>query len=160
MLDNKKQNISVRMSNADLQRIKEIAKRMQVRDSDVFRFAVKNTLAKLAPLSDVQARGKDLVPVFADSGSELTSYFELDSSRLEKIINAGVDDPEYRVAREDIKLLAMAGVQESYAYMRLNQILKKQSNFQAVSNGLREYLLDKYLDGYTEKVAGEIKKTA
>jgi hypothetical protein len=160
MLDNKKQNISVRMNYSDLQRIKEIAKRMQVRDSDVFRFAVKNTLAKLAPLSDTEARGKDLVPVFADSGSELTSYFELDTARLEKIINAGVDDPDDRVAREDIELLAMAGVQESYVYMRLNQILKNQNHLQAVSGVLREYLLDKYIDGYGDKAVSEMKKSA
>lgn len=160
MLDNKKQNISVRMNCSDLQRIKEIAKRMQVRDSDVFRFAVKNTLAKLAPLSNTEARGKDLVPVFADSGSELTSYFELDTARLEKIINSGVNDPGERVAREDIELLAMAGVQESYVYMRLNQILKNQNHLQAASGVLREYLLDKYIDGYGDKAVSEMKKSA
>jgi hypothetical protein len=160
MLDNKKQNISVRMNSGDLQRIKEIAKRMHVRESDVFRFAVKNTLAKLAPLYDPQVRGKDLVPVFADSGSDLTSYFELDTACLEKIINSGVDDPDKRVAREDIELLAMAGIQDSYVYMRLNQIFRKQSGLQAVSGALREYLLDKYMDGSGGKEPDELKKSA
>ena len=63
MVDNKKQNVSVRMSSTDLKRIKDIAQRMNVRDSDVFRFAIKNTLAKLTPLNDSLVRGKDLLPV-------------------------------------------------------------------------------------------------
>lgn len=147
MVDNKKQNVSVRMSNSDLKRIKEIAQRINVRDSDVFRFAVKSTLTKLTPLNDEHVRGKDLLPVFLEGGSELASYFDLDTSRLERIINDGVDNPGKLVDREDIELLVMAGIQESYVYMRLKNLLQKQPEHQEVSRALREYLLEKYIGG-------------
>jgi len=160
MVDNRKQNVSVRMSSTDLRRIKDIALRMSVRDSDVFRFAIKSTLAKLTPLNDSLVRGKDLLPVFVGSGSELTSYFELDTLRLEKIINSGVDDPQKRVEHEDIELLAMVGIQENYVYMRLKQLLEKQPEQHAVNNALKEYLLEKYIGGLRGMEVGEVAKSA
>lgn len=159
-MENKKQNVSVRMSSTDLKRIKDIAQRMKVRDSDVFRYAIKNTLAKLTPLNDSLVRGKDLLPLFVDCGTELTNYFELDTSRLERIINSGVEDPEDMVDREDIDLLVMVGIQESYVYMRLKHLLQKQPDQQAVSSALREYLLEKYIGGFQAMEMGEVAKSA
>lgn len=145
MTDSRKQNVSVRMSAGDLRKLKEIAKRLHAKDSDVFRFAIKNTLAKLAPLHEDRIRGSDLVPVFMEYGPEITHYFELDANRLDEIINEGVEDPKKRVAREDIELLAMAGVQESYFLIKLKELANKHIDPHGVSSFLRDYLFEKYV---------------
>jgi len=114
----RKKAVSIRMSSSDVCKIKRLAKRLGVRDSDVIRFAVKSALAKLAPLQDPEVRGRNLVPVFVESGSELFHHFDLDAMRLESIINDDADD-ERRVDHEDIQLIAMSGVQPPYLRWRL-----------------------------------------
>ena len=149
-MDSKKQNVSVRLSASDLRRIKEIARRMHVRESDVFRFAVKTALARLMPLNDPHVMGRDLLPMFADCYGDLTRYFELDTSRLEMIINMGVNDPDQAVDRDDIELLVMAAVQENYALMRLNKLLGSEDDVRDLGQALKAYLLDKYVGNTTE----------
>src|SRR5262245_55703834 len=117
-MDNRKQAVSIRMNNADLARVKKLARRMGVRESDIIRFGVKVMLGKLAPLYDLQVRGKSLVPVFVESGTDIFRFFELDALRLDSIINEGADD-QARVEHEDIQLIAMSGIQRSYARLRL-----------------------------------------
>ena len=41
MVDSRKQAISIRMNGADVRKVKKLAQRLAVRDSDVIRFAVK-----------------------------------------------------------------------------------------------------------------------
>ena len=144
-MDAKKRNVSVRMSSNDLRRIRELARRMQVRESDVFRFAVKTLLAKLTPLNDTRVKGKDLLPVFVDCYADLTRYFEFDTARLERIINAGVEEPDQRVDRDDIELLVMAGIQEGYVHMKLKYILGRSPEQPDLAGALKEYLLEKYI---------------
>lgn len=114
----RKKAVSIRISSSDVSKIKRLAKRLGVRDSDVIRFAVKSALAKLAPLQDPEIRGRNLVPVFVESGSELFHHFDLDAMRLENIINDDADD-ERRVDHEDIQLIAMSGVQQPYLRWRV-----------------------------------------
>src|SRR5208283_3570939 len=108
----------IRLGSGDIRKVKRLADRLGVRDSDVIRFALKWTLNRIAPLCDPQITGPSLVPVFVESGTELILHFELDAFRLEAIINAGVE-PEQRVAHEDVALLALAGSQQPYALLRL-----------------------------------------
>ena len=145
MRDNRKQNISVRMSNADLKKVKEIARRLQVRESDVFRFAVRSSLAKLTPLHDSEIVGSDLVPVFVECGTELANYFDLDTERLDSIINAGVSEPEKIVQKDDLELLALSSLQEHYLYLRLKELVKPNQSGMPASSLLREYLMEKYM---------------
>jgi|SRR5882672_3891485 len=138
------------MGVTDLQKIKAIALRLGVRDSDVFRYAVKNSLAQLAPLVDASIQGRHLLPVFVEGGPTLLRYFELDASRLAEIVNAGVGDPELLVAAEDLTLLSMAGVQESYAFVKLGELLEGTTTSMPLEKDslvevLREYLYDKYV---------------
>ncbi|MGH8208223.1 MAG: hypothetical protein ACREU6_01255, partial [Steroidobacteraceae bacterium] len=102
------------MNGTDVRKVKKVASRLGVRDSDVIRFAVKSMLARLGPLYDPEAHGRNLIPVFVESGAELLRFFEIDASRLEAIINGGVDI-ERRVDRDDIALLALTGTPEPYA---------------------------------------------
>src|SRR5262245_37832492 len=118
-MDSRKQAVSIRMNAADIRSVKRLAKRLGVRDSDVIRFAVKVMLGRLAPLHDPQVRGKSLVPVFVETGADIFRHFELDAARLDAIINEGAD-LESRVEHDDIQLIAMSGVQQSYVKLRLS----------------------------------------
>lgn len=164
-MDSRKQAVSIRMSAADIRSVKRLAERLGVRDSDVIRFAVKVMLGRLAPLHDLGVRGKSLVPVFVESGTDIFRHFELDALRLDSIINQGAD-PDARVDSDDIQLIAMSGIQQSYARLRLSSI-SQNHNQQAKSatagttdkagragkpgeedelgNSLRKYLYEKYV---------------
>src|SRR5262245_37145548 len=153
-MDSRKQAVSIRMNAADIRNVKKLAKRLGVRDSDVIRFAVKVMLGRLAPLHDMQVRGKSLVPVFVESGTDIFRHFELDALRLDSIINEGADD-DARVDHDDIQLIAMSGIQQSYARLRLSSIGGGQAGARPVAgragedeelgNSLRRYLYEKYV---------------
>lgn len=164
-MDSRKQAVSIRMSAADIRSVKRLAERLGVRDSDVIRFAVKVMLGRLAPLHDLGVRGKSLVPVFVESGTDIFRHFELDALRLDSIINQGAD-PDARVDSDDIQLIAMSGIQQSYAKLRLssishnNQASHKSGNGAALDktgraarpgeedelgHSLRKYLYEKYV---------------
>jgi hypothetical protein len=137
-----------------------MAHRLDVRDSDIIRFAIKSMLNRISPLCDEAIRGRHLVPVLVESGDELIRYFELDSYRLEAIINSSAEDA-LRVDRDDIALLAMSGLREQYLMMRMNANGTPQ---EAVSQArsLRNYLYDKYVyrneeAALPEAAAAEVK---
>lgn len=114
-----KQAVSIRMCTSDVDKIKRLAKRLGVRDSDVIRYAVKSALAKLAPLHDPAVRGSGLVPVFVESGTEMFQFFDLDANRLDSIINDQAED-DLRVDHEDIRLIAMSGAQKAFVRWHLS----------------------------------------
>jgi hypothetical protein len=154
-MDSRKQAVSIRMNAADIRNVKILAERLGVRDSDVIRVAVKIMLGRFAPLYNLQVRGKSLVPVFVESGTDLFRYFELDAVRLDSIINDGAD-ASTRVDADDIQLIAMSGIQQSYARLRLSSI-GNGKNAAARTDGadrtgeeelgstLRRYLYEKYV---------------
>lgn len=153
-MDNRKQAVSIRMSAADIRAVKKLAKRLGVRDSDVIRFAVKAMLVKLGPLNDTNMRGRSLVPVFVESGNDIFRYLELDAVRLESIINDGAEEGS-RVDQEDIQLIAMHGIHQSYAKLRLSSLGSRNSagfreaaesgEDESLFHTLRRYLYEKYL---------------
>jgi hypothetical protein len=58
VVESRKQAVSIRMNAADVRKVKKLATRLGVRDSDVIRFAVKNMLARLGPLYDGVVHGR------------------------------------------------------------------------------------------------------
>jgi hypothetical protein len=170
-MDSRKQAVSIRMSAADIRSVKRLAERLGVRDSDVIRFAVKVMLGRLAPLHDLGVKGKSLVPVFVESGTDIFRHFELDAMRLDSIINQGADE-DARVDSDDIQLIAMSGIQQSYARLRLSSIghapkhngngngnghdkagrAGKAGEEDELGNSLRKYLYEKYV--YRNNVGG------
>lgn len=143
MVDQRKQAVSIRLGKSDLRNIKRIAKRLGVRDSDIIRFAVKSTLARIAPFCDPAIRGRNLVPVLVESGDELIRHFELDAFRLEAIINENVEE-DRQVDRDDVALLAMRGLRDEYLAMRLKDG-STSLDTAAQERSLRAYLYDKYV---------------
>lgn len=135
------------MNAADVQRVKRLAARLGVRDSDVIRFAVKSMLGKLGPLYDPEVIGRNLVPVFVESGADLLRYFDIDAAKLEAIINNGVR-PERRVDRDDIALLALTNTQEPYAALKLSELEQAGGPRRSAAElleSLRQYLYAKYV---------------
>ena len=175
--DSRKQAVSIRMSRNDVRHIKRLAERLGARDSDVIRFAIKLMLAKLAPLQDLSARGRGLVPVFLESGPELMRHFELDAAKLSSIINDGVE-PDRCVDPDDVQLIAMSGIQRSYVQLRVagfrrslgtEAVPGKPAAGEIGANGaghgtseedplehsLRQYLYEKYLFARTQDLSGK-----
>ncbi len=147
MIESRKQAVSIRMNSTDVRKVKKVASRLGVRDSDVIRFAVKSMLARLGPLYDPEAHGRNLVPVFVESGAELLRFFEIDAARLEAIINGGVEI-DRRVERDDIALLALTGSQEPYAALKLSELAsteRRERTAAELSESLRQYLYAKYV---------------
>ena len=144
--------MSIRLGESDIRNIKRIAKRLEVRDSDVIRFALKATLNRIAPLCDPGISGRNLVPVLVESGDELIRYFELDAFRLDTIINDNVETGR-RVDYDDIALLAMSGLREEYLVMRLSDGSTEPIEAATRGRSLRGYLYDKYVYRGTEHCA-------
>ena len=58
MRESRKQAVSIRLGAGDIRKLKLLAERLGVRDSDVIRFALKWSLNRVAPLCDPEIRGK------------------------------------------------------------------------------------------------------
>ena len=147
MADSRKQAISIRMNTADVSKVKKLAQRLGVRDSDVIRFGVKCMLMRLGPLNDPEVKGRNLVPVFVESGAELLRFFELDATRLNAIINDGADVLR-RVDRDDIALIALSGAPEPYAAQKLSELNRedrRHAHAGELSDSVRQYLYSKYV---------------
>ena len=158
VIEGRKQGMSMRMNASDISKVKKLAGRLGVRDSDVVRFAVKGTLARLWPLCDSKMRGRSLIPLFVELGAELVRYFELDASRLEGIINDGADAVR-RVDADDIVLLALSAAQQQYAALKLSELQRRGLDGEEsadLAGSLRQYLYEKYVYQGT----GEISATA
>jgi hypothetical protein len=143
VVENRKRAVSIRLGKTDLRNVKQIARRLGVRDSDVIRFAIKSMLNRVGPLCDEGVTGRNLVPVLLESGDELIRFFELDAYRLESIVNDRARD-DLRVDRDDIALLAMSGLREHYLFMRINGGPPSEDGVSRHQT-LRMYLYDKYL---------------
>jgi hypothetical protein len=142
-MENQKQCVSVRLSAGDIRKIKRVSERLNVSDSDVIRYAIKTTLAKLRPLSDERAAGSQLLPVFLEHGNDVSRHFDFDTERLEQIINRNAV-PGQTIDRTDIELLAMHSVFPNYLKMRLEKLLERPVDESELILQLREYLYDKY----------------
>ncbi len=152
MADTRKQAVSLRVSVGDIRRVKKLAQRLDVRDSDVIRFALKTMLARLAPLCDNSVCGSALVPVFIEAGSDLFHYFDLDGARLAEIVNGGAAK-EQQVASDDLHRIAIASMQQSYVKLRLNKTPPDRTREgeappldDPLNGHLRSYLYSKYVD--------------
>jgi len=152
--ESRKRAVSVRLATADIRKIKKLAQRLNVRDTDIIRVAIKTALARMAPLQDHSIRGSRLIPVFVECGSELLRHFDLDATRLDDIINDGVTDGE-RVDGDDIALLAMGDGQQGYAMLKLSGLGPETAPDRAPATLLRQYLYKKYLSARSAAARAE-----
>lgn len=152
-MENQKQCVSVRLSSNDIRKIKRIAERLDVSDSDIIRFGIKGMLSKLRPLSDESSTGKQLLPVFLEHGNEVSRHFDFDAERLDQILNdeSSVDNS---IERVDIELLAMHSVFPNYLKMQLETLLNTAIEDREILPRLREYMYSKYGHNRETEVMG------
>lgn len=148
----RKEVISFRLERSERKKIKELAERLSVRESDLLRYAIRAVVVQLAPLLERDIRGKDLLPVFVDHEAELLRYFDLDAARLDDIINS--DCPEdMRIEAQDLSLLAMSGRDRRNARVWIKSMIAHEIKSHApVAGGsdellesLRHYFYQKYV---------------
>jgi len=159
VIEIRKQAVSIRMNGGDVRKVKKLAQRLGVRESDVIRFAVKSMLARLGPLYDPDVRGRNLVPVFVESGGELLRFFELDAMRLEAMIACDTVCVAVGLT-PSIELLALTGGQTPYAALKLSELNRADrdgSDATQLASSMRQYLYDKYVfrSGAEVRVAEE-----
>lgn len=136
MSTGRKKAVSLRLSASDLTKIRMVARRLDVRDSDVIRFAIKNLLVRLSPLTDPSLAGSALVPLFLEAGSELATGLELDAEQLNRIINEGAPESE-QVPMDELHMIAMVG-----AASGSDQPIKGADRR---ASPMRRFLYEKYL---------------
>ena len=139
-----KKNISVRLGVADLRRVKEIALRLDVKESEIFRYAVKALSTRLMPLLNRQLSGVAMLVALLESGEEMLRYFEFDAQQLDRLINASIAEGQLQVETEDIELLVIAGINREYLATQLSEILNTSVEGQLAFEALRQYLFRKY----------------
>jgi hypothetical protein len=140
----KSKNISVRMTSWEQKRVREIAERLGVKESDMIRYSINNTLGKLMPFHDKSYRGVSLMPAVLDSADDLLRYFHLDAEQLNRIINDGVIDPDKRVDEEDLEMIVLGHFNERYIHQRLEELCDEPVEASGVHKALRDYLVKKY----------------
>jgi diadenosine tetraphosphate (Ap4A) HIT family hydrolase len=90
---------------------------------------------------------------------ELIRHFDLDGVKLNDIVNAGVGKGQ-EIDEEDLHLIAMAGLQQSYAKVALGRLRKPEQQRRAmdiddpVNSRLRSYLVSKYVPPRTVPADG------
>ncbi len=139
-----KRCVSVRIDLIDSGKMKNIARRLRTRESEVFRFLIKLSLSRLALLHDHNVTGKALMPLIADCGPELAYHFKLSPERLQTLINEGVCHPDDRVDNEDIDLLALTALPQHHLSRKLRELVDAATTSDDIIEGLRRYLADKY----------------
>jgi hypothetical protein len=144
MGDKKKKVVSIRIHDSDHNKIKLVAKRLQVRESDVFRYAIKSTLKKTSPLQQDKPRQDEVIAMLVDLVQELTYYLGLDSEQMQSIVaeltNRHINDLD----DADMELLVLSGMPDRNYLARLQQLANIDMQDYDPDNALRNYLLDKY----------------
>ncbi len=144
-MQTKRKNISVRMTAWELKRVKEIAERLGVKESDMIRYSISNTLGKLMPFHDKAFRGANLMPAILDSAEDLMRYFHMDSDHLNRIVNDGVEAPQRRVSEEDLDMIVLWHMNEQYLVRRLSEIFESPVEPMRAGERLKAYLYEKYV---------------
>jgi len=151
-VSNKKQNVSVRLSESDIKKIKGISERLGVKDSELFRYIIKNSLARLLPFQQGGMSGVDLIPALLDSGKDLTQHLDIDAERLDSIVNEGVNNKAKQVEKEDLDFVTLLGNDVCHDYLTCKLAESKGSKLtnKDVDASLKEYLYGKYLSGESQ----------
>ncbi|HKK15041.1 MAG TPA: hypothetical protein VKA14_10300 [Gammaproteobacteria bacterium] len=149
MDENRKQIVSLRLSVGDRRKVSAIAARLGVRDSDVFRFAIRRTVAQLVALCDPEAGAERLIPTLLETGPELCRYFGLDAEQLDRILNT---ESTNGVEPQDVRLLAVSLDPQTRRWAGTASEGAGQHPEHEAS--IRDYLYEKYVQTAAGKAVG------
>lgn len=136
--------ISVRLRGSDIDKIKSIARRLDVSDSEIFRFGIRLAMARLLPLLDDKACGFRVLPVFVENDAELVRHFDMDATHLDRVINERCSDLACQVDPADLNLLTLHGLPSDYLRLRMQELIGETVDGVSVWKALRAYLYRKY----------------
>jgi hypothetical protein len=100
-----KEMAAVRIDPSDRRQLKVLAKRLGVNEADLLRYAIKLVLEDFGPLSDHAKEGAELLPAFLDHPLEKLRWLDLDATRIDAIMHVKLQNPELRVAKDDVGML-------------------------------------------------------
>lgn len=143
-MSNKKQTVSIRLKQSDMQKVEQLAGRLNAKNSDVIRYAIKITLNNLIALHDAGLSGRRLLPMIIDHCCDLCRYFDIDVDQLEKIINSGSKGEDEIVQRSDIELLSLCGLPPDHIQFRFQEVTGQRATIDEIPDLLKEYLINKY----------------
>lgn len=119
--DNSKRIVSIRINTSDFGRIKAIAKRLKVRDSDVLRFVLRMGLGEILTLCQSEPSPAALLKVFAAHEPALVRHFDLNAAQLDRLLNAGRE--AHPVSADDLELIIVASQSQRLLALRLHELL-------------------------------------
>lgn len=138
----KRNIVSMRLNDHDRIAIRRLASRMLVRESELYRFAIRHLLNRLHKLHSMDCAGSDLLPLLIDFREELSQHLGIKKQQLFKIVNGGNAHPDKFVAMSDIELLLLP---QHTVRLRLSQTdeaaLHKQND---TGSWLKRYFAHKY----------------
>lgn len=143
--ESRTKTFSMRLTEAEHAKLREIARRLGATEASVMRYAIRSMLNRLAPLHEPNTSGFSLIPVFVEYGAELASYFDLDVSRLGQILNGEEKQSAEQVEQEDLVLLSMSGLDKTKVHAKLRELRKTGVEHSDVPETLRSYFYDKYI---------------
>lgn len=144
MNDTRKKIVSLRLSIADRQKVKIVADRLGVAESDVFRFAIARALDRLAPLHDENATAEELLGIFLDFGPELTGYFNVDPQRLERLLTDHADISD-KMEPGDVEMLALGNAAGAGVATPPDEALNNSASSSLGGETMRQYFYAKYI---------------
>ena len=154
--DAKTRTFSIRLTDAEHKRIREIAARLESSESTVIRYAIRSTLKRIGALSDADSSAVSLVPVFVEHGEELINFFDLDVSSLDRVLNGDTRETCNRIDPADLALLAASGLGEPHVHAKLREIQEHDVEPGDVPTMLRGYFYRKYIYGDSVRTADVI----
>ena len=142
--DNAKRSVSIRINTSDFGKIKTIARRLRVRESEVFRYLMRRSLKAVGPMYQNDTRRSEIIDVLMEDNGELISEFNLDTDKIGQLFDQVCAQDGARLDKDDQELLAMVNMPEKFLALRLSEILGQKIEPADVVTTLDKYLENKY----------------
>jgi predicted DNA-binding protein len=140
-----KEMVAVRLDPADRRRLKAIAKRLGVSESDFLRYSIKTALEDFAPLTDQAKEGQELLAAFVDHPDEKSRWLGLDRAKLDEILHGDLENEHLRVDAEDLEVLLRGPGGKGFHEWQM-AIAKGEKQVPFSVYGPATYLKDKYVE--------------
>ena len=150
--DTKTRTLSLRVTDAEYKRIREIARRLNASESAVVRYAIRSMLKRNGALADPASSGYSLIPLFVEHGPELISYFDLDATHLDRIFNGETANKEQHIDSADLALLSTTRLGETHIHAKLREMHLQGIEQGDAASTLRGYFYKKYI--YQPRTSG------
>ncbi len=140
-MNERKNIVSMRLADGDRTAVQAIAERLYIRESDVYRFAVKQLLSNMEAFLSPSHSGCDLLPLLLECREDLILHLGLKKNQLYNILNSGETNPEKYVSMSDVELLILPNASIRQQLMKLQDPPEKNID---TESWLKYYFAEKY----------------